>query len=252
MIKAIIVEDEHYCSALLCDMLSELAPDIKVLATAESVQQSVDLIRQLQPELVFLDIHLKDSSGFDVLAALPDLKFEVIFTTAFNQYALQAFEVAALHYLLKPISENDLVKAIDRYRRQHQDKSVVQQARQEQLLNSSPPHRIEKIGLPTTNNVVFVAVADILYIEANTSYSFFYFKAQTRIVTSKPLRIYEQMLTDTGFYRIHDKYLVNLAQVTRYVKGRGGQAELSNGTLLDVSVRRKDGFLGALSQFNAK
>lgn len=248
--QAIIIDDEPICRALLADLLAEICCDIHVVATAEGITDAVQAIEQHRPQLVFLDIHLRDGSGFEVLKQVTYRNFEVVFTTAYDQYALRAFEVAALHYLLKPLDENDLRNALQRYQQQNKNDSVAFQAQQSQLLQSQLPQQLTKIGLPVGNSVAFVQVVDILYLEADAGYTTFYFaeQQQPRIVVSKSLRTYEEMLSASDFCRIHDKYLVNLKHVTRYLRGRGGQVELSNGVLLDVSTRRKEILLSAFNK----
>lgn len=246
-IRTIIIDDEQMSVGVLKALLGELASDVEVVGTAGSIKDGVDLIDRLEPELIFLDIHLKDGYGFDILEKVKHINFQVIFITAYHNYAVKAFQFSALHYLLKPINDNDLEEAIDRYRTQTNTEFNPQNTHQ--ILKNAMKNKYKKLGLPTLNAVRYVDIELISYCEASAGYTTFWLTNNEKIMVSKSLSIYENLLSEIGFFRIHDKYLINLREVNRYIRGRGGQVELNSGTVLDVAVRKKNAFMEVLDDF---
>lgn len=246
-IRTAIIDDEPMSVGVLQALLQELTTDIEIVGTAESIEDGVKLINQQQPELVFLDIHLKDGYGFDILKKVEHTNFQIIFVTAYHNYAIKAFQFSALHYLLKPINDEDLEIAIQRYRQQNVESLSLKDTHQ--VLKNAMNGRYKKLALPTTNAVQYVDIELISHCEANAGYTTFYLTNKEKIMVSKPLSSYESMLNEVGFFRIHDKYLINLREVLRYIRGRGGQVELNSGVVLDVAVRKKNVFLATLDHF---
>ncbi|BDS12061.1 LytR/AlgR family response regulator transcription factor [Aureispira anguillae] len=246
-IQAVIIDDEPMSVGVLQALLEELASDIELLGTAATIEDGISLIERVQPALVFLDIHLKNGYGFDILKKVNYTNFQVIFITAYHNYAVKAFQFSALHYLLKPINDDDLEEAINRYRQQK--KPSLSPKSTHQVLKNAMSGKYKKLGLPTTNSVQYVDVEMISYCEASAGYTTFLLTNKEKIMVSKPLSSYENMLSEVGFFRIHDKYLVNLREVNRYIRGRGGQIELNSGVVLDVAVRKKNTFLSTLDDF---
>lgn len=246
-IKAVIIDDEIMSVKILEDLLSELSIGVQVLGTATTIEDSILLIDKEEPELIFLDIRLKNGYGFDILEQVRYTNFQVIFITAYESYAVKAFELSALHYLLKPISKEDLQNAIERYQ-EHKDSNLSPQ-KTHQILKNALRNKYNKLGLPMVDSIQYVDIDDIHYCEANAGYTIFVLKDNEKIMVSKPLLTYENILNESGFFRIHDKYLLSLKEVKRYIRGRGGQVELNSGTCLDVSLRKKNAFLNALETF---
>jgi len=246
-IRAVIIDDEIMSVKILEDLVSELNIAIQVLGTATTIEDSISLIDKQQPELVFLDIRLKNGYGFDILEQVRYTNFQVVFITAYESYAVKAFEFAALHYLLKPISKEDLQEAIERY--QTYKESNLSPKKTHQVLKNALRNKYNKLGLPMVDSIQYVDIEDIHYCEANAGYTIFFLKNKEKIMVSKPLLTYENLLSESGFFRIHDKYLLSLKEVNRYIRGRGGQVELKSGERLDVSLRKKNAFLLALEAF---
>jgi len=246
-IKTVIIDDEPMSVGVLQTLLEEVTDSVEILGTAGTVVDGVALIERVKPELVFLDIHLKDGYGFDILKQLEYNGFQVVFVTAYHNYAIKAFEFSALHYLLKPINDEDLEIAVQRY--QQQKAPVLSPKQTHQVLKSAMNGKYKKIGLPTLNAVQYVNIETIGHCEASAGYTTFFLTNKEKIMVSKPLASYENMLSELGFFRIHDKYLINLREVNRYIRGRGGQVELNSGVVLDVAVRKKNIFLTALDDF---
>jgi len=224
-------------------MLQENCRAINVVASADSVQTGLTAIAEQKPELVFLDIELQSETSFEILEKLPEINFELVFTTAFDHYALKAIKFCAIDYLLKPIDLNELriavAKAEKRLNREYLNKNL------EVLVNNlkSGSQNNHRIALSTLEGLLFVNVRDIIYCESSGPYTRFIFKQAAVIVTSKHLKEYEDLLSGYEFFRIHKSYLVNLQEIKKYIRGDGGHIIMSDGAALNVSKQRKESFL---------
>jgi len=246
MIQAIIIDDEKKCISLLEKMLKKQFPDIQIAATASQPEDGIKLIRQLEPDLVFIDIEMPRKNGFEVLEATKDIAYDIIFTTAYNQYAIKAIRFSALDYLLKPIDETELIQAVQRFKAKHQSASRQQQIDLlfSNLRSLTKPY--SKLSVTTTEGVIFINIPDILFCEATGSYTTLYLKNNDKLVTSKTLKDFEELLEAHSFYRTHHSYIINLNEIKRYIKGDGGSVLMSNAAELPVSKRKKDEFLKKL------
>lgn len=242
MIKSIIVDDELKSRENLEILLTDFSNGIEVLALCKTVDEAYDAIQKLKPDVVFLDIQMRRETGFDLLSKLPKITFEVIFTTAHSEYAIKAFEFSAIDYLLKPIDIGDLHRAISKVKNKNKNDFSNQLTH---LLNNLNPteNKINKIALPSHDGIIFAKITDILYLQASSNYTEFYLKSGLKYLVSKSLKEYEAMLEDHNFYRIHHSHLINMNAVKKYVRGDGGYVILENDTALNVSKRKKDGFL---------
>ncbi|MBD2699915.1 response regulator transcription factor [Spirosoma sp. BT702] len=244
-LRVVLIDDEPNSVETLRLMLGYL-PNIDVVAVCTSATDGIDAILQHQPDTIFLDVEMPFLNGFDLLAALPNVTFSVIFTTAYNHYAIQAIQFSALDYLLKPIGLEELKRAVEKARvRQTQQ----QQAQQYQIffdnLKNQHPAR-SKIALPTFEGLLFVDVATIIRCESDRNYTQFFLTDHTSVLVSKNLGEFEELLANYNFFRVHNSHLINLAHVRRYLRFEGGQIELTDGTIIDVSRRRKDELLARL------
>lgn len=246
MLRTILVEDDFHNLKLLEEMLIPYKEDVSIIAKAQTLKEAVRLIKELKPNLIFLDVHLPDGDGFEVLNRTIEYDYEVIFTTAFKEYSLKAFDFAATHYLLKPIDEDALDNAITRCIKKVEKEKPKDQS---QYLTDVQHKRLKKIIVPSHTDLFFVALKNVLYMEADRSYTKFYLLDQTTVLSSKPIGVYENQLKDSFFSRIHHKYLVNLEHVIRYVKGRGGEVVLVNNQHLLVAARRKLQFIKEQNNF---
>jgi two-component system, LytTR family, response regulator len=247
MIRTVVIEDEEHSRQLMLDMLHEHYRQLHVVGEASSVKEGLKAISEQKPDLVFLDIELQSETSFEILEQLPEINFELIFTTAFDHYALKAIKFCAIDYLLKPIDLNDLRLAISkvekRLNREYLNKNL------EVLLHNikSGSQNNHRIALSTLEGLLFVSVNDIIYCESSGPYTKFVFKQADKIITSKHLKEYEDLLTGYDFFRIHKSYLVNLREIKKYIRGEGGQLVMSNGAALAVSKQRKESFLNIYS-----
>jgi two-component system LytT family response regulator len=221
---------------LLKGMVEELRPDITVVELCADLPSGIQAIHKHQPDLVFLDIEMPGHSGLEILTFFSekDIQFSIIFTTAYNQYAVQAFKLSALDYLLKPVTASDLEAAIDRFIK-HRNNFGGMAALKENLQSEGA----KKIAINTVNSVRFVAISDILYLKADGAYTQFLLSDESLITASKGLKHYEEILLEqTQFMRCHKSYLVNLSYVKEYVKSDGGYLLLSNGQQIAISSEK--------------
>jgi len=250
-LKAIIIDDEENGRNFLKNMLQEFCPEIFLAEMASNIEDGILIIAKHKPDVVFLDIQMPFGTGFDLLERLGEVDFEVVFTTAYDNYALRAIKFAALDYLLKPIDIEELQSAVRKAVNKHQqpNNSMDQMRHLMQMLQQGdrPP---EKIALPSVEGLIFVKISDVMRCEADGAYTHVHVLGGSPILVSKNLKGIEKLLKGHSFYRVHHGHLINLDCVKKYFRGRGGQVEMEDGSVVDVSVRRKDGFLKALRGAN--
>jgi len=249
-LTTIIVDDEPRGLNSLEKLLQINCPEVTTIAGCSSVDRAIEKIKQLQPDLVFLDIAMPVRTGFDLLREVKDISFEVIFVTAHNQFMIEAFHFSAIDYLLKPVEDNLLIDAVQRARKRIGEKTGSKSI--EALLHNvqqknSPANM--KLCIPSLKGFQVIDLDDILYAESSGNYTSFYFTDQRSACTSKPIHEYEELLSDSGFVRIHKSCLVNLLHVKEYIRGEGGSIRISGGRELEVSRRKKDLFLAKMKQY---
>ena len=248
MINAILVDDEPRNIRILKNLLEEFCPLVKVVGEAESSETAIALIRNSQPDLVFLDIEMPFGNAFDLLDKLMPVNFQVIFVTAFDNYALKAFRYCALDYLLKPVDIDDLKTAVQKVSERVKEKNMEQKLDIFLKNIKGGKSSFQKIGLPTSDGLFFTNVENIIRCEASGSYTIIYLADKQKFVVSKSLKEYEDMLPGEDFCRIHHSHIVNLAYVKKYFKGRGGYIEMQDNTSIEVSTRKRDEFLSKFEQ----
>ena len=245
MISAVIIDDEAKGRLALREKLLSYCPQIKVIAEAANGQEALMLIQHHKPQLIFLDIEMPKMNGFEMLNELPEKNFHIIFTTAYDQYAIKAIKYAAFDYLLKPIDIVELQTAVSKITAAENN----QTKKQVELLQQNMQHpkkQLNKLAVPTLQGLLFFDINDIIHLEANSNYTNIYLINKTKITASKTLKEFEELLPEDIFFRTHHSYLINLNYIKRYIKGDGGQIELQNGTYVDVSRRKKEEFLKAI------
>lgn len=249
MLNVIIVEDEHHNRENLKALLNEVPGSINLLGEAATKSEAVALIKGLKPDLVLMDIELTEGTGFDVLGELPKGGFEVVFTTAFEHYALKAIKFSSIDYLLKPINQEELNEAIGKAR---QKKDEVMQKRQLELLLASLDQKQEQrnICLSTSEGIEFIKTAEILYCEASGSYTHFHLKDNHKLLVSKNLKEYSLLLDDQDFMRVHNSFLINLKEVKRYVKSDGGYILMNNEANIPISGKKREEFLSRMASLS--
>lgn len=242
--KAIIVDDEQDGIRTLEKMLQLHCPQVKVLGAASNAQEAKRLILELKPNVVFLDIQMPGKSGLELLKEIPEINFEVIFVTAHNEYMLQALQYSAADYLLKPVDEDRLVEAVHRVEQRMKDERIDERTQTllHNLGKAGLPSEM-KLCLPTLKGFIIRKLDEIIYCEAERSYTIFHIVGSKPVIVSKPLIEYESLLDDTSFLRIHKSFLVNLHHVKQYQRGEGGVVIMSNDAEIEISRRKKDQFL---------
>jgi two-component system LytT family response regulator len=242
-IRSIIVDDEPGNIITLNGLLKKYCPEIEVVGEAENIRQAEQLIRKEMPGLVFLDIEMPYGNAFDLLEKMRPVEFNVIFVTAFENYAVKAFKHAAVDYILKPVNIQELQAAVAKATKKLYADSV--NARIELLLsnlagnNSSNP----KIALPTPEGLQFETIDEIIFFEANANYTYVHIGNNSKYIVSKTLGEVESILPVAVFCRIHHSFIINMKHIKKYYKGRGGYVVMDDGTTIEVSVRRKEAFL---------
>ncbi|MCC6462635.1 MAG: response regulator transcription factor [Saprospiraceae bacterium] len=243
MTRALLIEDEPEGLQNLQNLLEKYCPDVDVVATGGSNAELVRLTaedNEGQFDVAFLDIDLPDGLVFQGLQQLEDIPFDIIFVTAYNQYALTAFDFSAIDYILKPIEPDDLRRAVSRIRIGRKNASTKQRVELLQQ-NYSPnmPNAFEKIGISGLDGVHFVRLRDIVRLEAEDNYTHFMLKTGNKITASKTIKAYEDTLLRLNFVRVHKKHIVNMNYMKTYIKGEGGYLVLENGETIEVSRRKK-------------
>jgi len=242
--KAILVDDEPDGIRTLKKLLELNCPEVEIVATCSNAIVAKQLLEEIKPDVVFLDVRMPGKSGLEMLTEIPEQDFEVIFVTAHNEYMLQALQFSAVDYLMKPVDEDRLVEAVERVKKKLNQVRPLGQT--ETLL-----HNINKIGspmemrlcLPTLKGFTIVKLEEIVYCEAQRSYTVFRLVNNKTIMISKPLFDYDKLLNDTIFLRVHKSFLINLLHIKEYMRGDGGTVVMSNGMEIEVSRRKKEMFM---------
>jgi len=234
MLKAVIIEDESSSREILRNYLAKYCKNVDVLGEAATVREGLELLTQTQPDVVFLDVEMPFGNAFDLLDQLPERSFETVFVTAYNTYALEALNNHAAYYLMKPINIDELIKSVS-YVAEIKEK---ENALEDRILKSKLNKAEGKITLPQQDGFQVLNISEILYCKADDNYTEIYLENK-KLLVSKTLKYFEEALADYPFARIHKSYLVNVNEVIKYRKGKGGSVIVSNGKELSVSASKK-------------
>ncbi|GAA4275785.1 LytR/AlgR family response regulator transcription factor [Aquimarina mytili] len=248
MLTAIIVEDMPDALQLLKSDLEANHPEIKIIDTAQSVVEAAKSLRNTEPDILFLDIMLGDGTGFDVLEIFPDLKSKIIFVTASDEFAIRAFKFAAIDYVLKPYSNEELAQAIAKAKKQIQPNKERLNILKDTL--SAPEQKPDKISLHTLDKIIIVGLDDIIRCESDSNNTIFYLQDGQKIFVTKTLKYFADMLKHYQFLRVHQSHLVNLQCISAFIKTDGGYLMLKNGENIPVSVRKKNEVMEILDQLH--
>ncbi len=248
MIQAIIIDDEIDARKALKLTVEKHCPNISIEGVYATPEEGIKAIKEINPQLVFLDIQMPRMSGFDLLKQAPPLTFEVIFVTAYDQYAIKAVRFSALDYLLKPVDIDDLRLAVERAKERLGKKPNPY--RYQSVFQNMQHHngRIEKLAVPTTEGIDFYNVRDIICCIAEGSYTTLHVKDRSRQTISQNLKHFESILVDSGFCRVHHSSLINLDHIQKYIKGEGGYVIMTDDHRIDISRRKKDEFIKLLNK----
>lgn len=242
---AIIVDDEEHCREVLSTLLRKHCAGIQILATCSSGKEALAELQTRQPDILFLDIEMPGMNGFELLEQNPHPEFAVIFTTAYNEYAIQAIKHSALDYLLKPVDKDELVDAVDRVHQQ-KNRSAV---RIDQLLDLLDRKKNSKrFAVPTLEGLIMIDPEEVIYCESDGPYCTFHFTNSKKLMVSKTLKEAEEALQGNDFFRIHHSFVVNMKYITKYIRGEGGEVVMNNGKNIPVSRNKKQDFLKMLEK----
>lgn len=247
MLRAIIIDDEKKARNNLLNLLKDYCSEVEVLADESSISSGIKAIEKIDPDLVFLDIEMQNETGFELLEKIKEPDFDIIFVTAHHEYAIKAFKFSAIDYVMKPIDIDELVQAVEKV--QEKKASRFTKEKFEVLMeNMKDPHAsFERIALPTSEGLTFVEINDMIRCESTANYTYFFLEGAKKILVSKTIKFYEELLSDHKFYRVHQSHLINLMHIKKYVKGEGGYIIMSDDSMVMVSRRRKESFLSILA-----
>lgn len=249
MIKAILIDDEKNALEVMEWLLKEYCPQVEILAMCSSAEAGIKAINELKPQVVFLDIEMPKMNGFDLLEQFDKLFFDVVFCTAYDQFAIRAFRYSALNYLLKPVDPADLKKTVERI----EEKSSTPTKEQFDLLLQQIQHPSratpQRIALSTGDGLIFVPTADIIYCEAESNYTTVVLADGKKILVSKILKDIDEALSGDDFYRVHSSYLININRIKKFVRGDGGYLVMDNDAIVNISRSRKQEFMEMFSKF---
>jgi len=249
-IKTIIIEDEINARKALENMLSFYCPEIEIVGHANSVKEGVALIENTIPDLLLLDVHLPDGTGFDLLKKIKKKDFKIVFVTAYDQYALKAIKLSALDYLLKPVKPDELRLAISKVQQVLENEEQINLQIETCIDNFNNVSQDKKLILNTNENVFVVEIKQLVRCEASENYTNIFIEGKNKIMISKTLKEFEEMLSVYGFFRVHQSHLINLQYVDYYEKKGSGNVRLKTGESIPVSVRKKESFLKALKSIS--
>lgn len=246
--KGFIVEDELHQELHLRELLREIFPELEIIGSANTISLAEKKLAELRPDLIFMDVMLPPYNAFDLLLNLKEISFDIIFTTSFEEYAVKAFRLSAVDYLVKPLVKGDLVDSVAKFKRRYESKAAaihlktlienIQSAKTDQV----------RIALPTLSGYLFLKVSDIVRCDSDNTYTTFHTINKQKIVVSRTLKECEQMLVEYRFFRVHNSHLINLDYMVEYVKGEGGMVKMIDGSQVDVSRRRKEEFMQAFKK----
>jgi two-component system LytT family response regulator len=249
MIRCVLIDDESNSLEMMEWLLKTYCPQVVIEAMCNSAEKGIEAINHYKPDLVFLDIEMPKMNGFDLLEQFDKLTFDVVFCTAYDQFAIKAFRYSALNYLLKPVDPDDLKKTIERI----EEKKAIPTREQLDLLMQSVhqanKQTIGRIALTTNDGMIFVSTADILYCAAESNYTAISLAGGKKVLVSKVLKDIDEALNGPDFYRIHNSYLVNINHIKKFVRGEGGYVIMDDGTSIGISRSRRQEFMELFSKF---
>jgi two-component system, LytTR family, response regulator len=246
MIRTVLIDDETDSVRVLQKLLETYCPQVEVVGTAEGVETGLAVIQATSPDLLLLDIEMMQGNAFDLLNQLRPLTFQVIFVTAFDNYAIRAFKYSAVDYLLKPVDIDELVCAVRRVAERSQQRNIIDQM--QVFLDNMGTYSLaqQKMAVPTVDGLIFINLREVVRLEAKSSYTQINLENGEAVMATRTIKDYEDILPETLFCRIHNSHIINLQKIEKYHKGRGGYVILEDGSEIEVASRRRQEFLRRL------
>ena len=252
LLKTIIIDDEQDAVGFISSIIKEYCPQLLVAGKANNVSEGVQIIKELKPDLIFLDVEMPNGTGFDLLTYFPEKDFDVVFITAFNHYAIKAIKFSAVDYILKPINIHEFIEAVDRVVNKRSSNIFSGNDNIKALFENISTQHPTRLVIPTSDGREYLNLKEIIRIEADRSYSWFYILNQRKILVSKHLKEFQDLLNDSNFFRPHNSHLINLDYVKKFVRQDGGYIEMVDGSQVPISRTRKDLFLAHMSRYTAR
>jgi two-component system LytT family response regulator len=249
MIKALLVDDEKNALEMMEWLIRTYTPEVSIEATCTSALLAIDAIQKFNPDVVFLDIEMPMMNGFEMLEKIGKINFDVVFCTAYDQFAIKAFKYSALNYLLKPVDPDDLKSTVKRLQEKKNIPASEQFAMLLQQLKQQDRATPLRIALTTSDGLVFVPTADILYCEAESNYTLVVLDGGKKILVSKTLKEIDETLSGKDFYRVHSSYLVHIGRIKKFIRGDGGYLVMDNDVQVPISRSRKQDFMDRFPKF---
>lgn len=248
-LRTIVVDDEPDARGFITSIAAEYCPDVDIVGTAGDIREGVERIRELKPDLVFLDVEMPHGTGFDLLTEFPGKDFDVIFITAFNHYAIQAIRFSAVDYILKPININEFIDAVNKVVKKRAVSADRGNDNIRTLLENLRTGMPSRLAIPTSDGMEYVNPKEIIRLEAERSYSWFFMTGNRKILVSRHLKEFQELLDDRYFFRPHNSHLINLKYVKKFIRRDGGYIEMLDGAQIPVSRTRRELFLAHMAQF---
>jgi two-component system LytT family response regulator len=245
----VIIDDEPDAVDFIASIINEYCPGLEVCGKANNVKEGVNLINEIKPDLIFLDVEMPNGTGFDLLTHFPQKNFDVIFITAFNHYAIKAIKFSAVDYILKPININEFIESANKVIQKRAANSLTGNENFEILLENLRTSNPTRLVIPTSDGREYLNPKDIIRIEADRSYSWFFINDKRKILVSRHLKEFQDLLNDRNFFRPHNSHLINLDFVKKFVRRDGGYIEMTDGSQIPISRNRKDLFLAHMSRY---
>ena len=249
-LTALIVDDEFYARNNLKILIDEFCPELKIVGLVESAEQARIIIEKEKPDVVFLDIAMPKEDGFSLLKSYENRDFSVVFTTAYNEYALKAFKENAIDYLEKPISIDDLQKAVQKVMKVHGSNEQRTPAELSELVDEAMEGKNDRISIPTRDGYVIIRNTDIIHLEASDNYTMIYLIDGSRHLSSKNIKVYEENLNQEIFFRTHKSHIINVEHhLKEFSRSDGNMAVLTNGINVPIARRKMSNFLSRINTF---
>jgi len=245
----VVIDDEPDAVDFITSIIKEYCPGLDVAGKAHNVKDGVQLITEIKPELVFLDVEMPNGTGFDLLTHFPEKDFDVIFITAFNHYAIKAIKFSAVDYILKPININEFIESVNKVVHKQTTSPFSGSENLDALLENIRTLQPTRLVIPTSDGREYLNPKDIIRIEADRSYSWFFVLDKRKILVSKHLKEFQDILNDRNFFRPHNSHLINLDFVKKYIRHDGGYIEMTDGSKIPIARNRKDLFLAHMSRY---
>ena len=249
MIRCVLIDDESNSLEMMEWLLKTYCPQVKIEAMCNAASKGIEAINKYKPDLVFLDIEMPHMNGFDMLEQFDKLSFDVVFCTAYDQFAIRAFKYSALNYLLKPIDPEDLKETIRRIEERKSTPSKEQIELLFQNIKQTVKPTAQRIALTTGDGMIFVPTQDIIYCQAESNYTSVVLAGGKKIVVSKVLKDIDEALSGPDFFRVHNSYLINLNQISKFVRGDGGYVIMADGATVSISRSRRQEFMELFEKF---